>query len=166
MGEIFGIGIEELLFIGILIALLFGPESIPKIARGAGKLLNRLFRSPLYKEGQQLRKQIRDIPTALARLAELEDLQKNLNSEIKDLKAAMNVDSDGKLSETIASLKDAARVERPAESTASAATPVPSAPAESAGTDSAAAKQAEPALPAPQTPSPATPPEKQPDATD
>jgi sec-independent protein translocase protein TatB len=165
MGEIFGFGIEELLFIGILIALLFGPESIPKIARGAGKLLNRLFRSPLYKEGQQIRKQIRDIPTALARLAELEDLQKNLNSEIKDLKAAMNVDSDGKLSETIASLKDATRIERPAEPPASAATPA-SAPTESTDADSAAARQAEPVLPSTQTPSSAPPPEKQPDATD
>jgi len=90
MGEIFGIGIEELIFIGILLALLFGPESIPRLARNAGKALNRLFRSPLYKEGQQIRKQIQDIPSALARLAELEELQQNLNTEIRDLKAAID----------------------------------------------------------------------------
>lgn len=89
MGEIFGIGIEELIFIGILLALLFGPESIPRIARTAGQMLNRLFRSPLYKESQQIRKQIQDLPTALARLAQLEELQKNLDSEIRDLKAAI-----------------------------------------------------------------------------
>jgi len=90
MGEIFGIGIEELIFIGILLALLFGPDSIPRLARSAGKTLNRLFRSPLYREGQQLRKQIQDIPSALARLAELEEIQKNLNTEIRDLKAAID----------------------------------------------------------------------------
>ena len=90
MGEIFGIGIEELIFIGILLALLFGPESIPRLARNAGKALNRLFRSPLYKEGQHIRKQIQDIPSALARLAELEELQQNLNTEIRDLKAAID----------------------------------------------------------------------------
>jgi len=109
MGDIFGIGIEELVFVGVLIALLFGPESIPKIARNAGRLLNRLFRSPLYREGQQIRRQIRDMPAMLARLAELEDLQKNLNSEISELKQAMNVDADGKLSQSIASVKQAAQ---------------------------------------------------------
>jgi sec-independent protein translocase protein TatB len=90
MGEIFGIGIEELIFIGILLALLFGPESIPRMARTAGRLLNRLFRSPFYRETQQIRKQIQDIPSALARLAELEEMQKSINSEIQDLKAAMD----------------------------------------------------------------------------
>lgn len=103
MGEIFGIGIEELIFIGILLALLFGPESIPKFARSAGKALNRLFRSPLYREGQQIRKQIQDLPSALARLAQLEEMQKNLNSEISDLKAQIDPGLD-KVSESIASV--------------------------------------------------------------
>ena len=90
MGEIFGIGIEELIFVGILIALLFGPESIPKMARTAGRALNRLFRSPLYRESQQIRKQIQDLPAALARLAELEEMQKNLNNEISDLRRSID----------------------------------------------------------------------------
>ena len=90
MGDIFGIGIEELIFVGILIALLFGPESIPKMARTAGRALNRLFRSPLYREGQQIRKQIQDLPAALARLAELEEMQKNLNHEISDLRRSID----------------------------------------------------------------------------
>lgn len=89
MGEILGIGIEELIFVGILIALLFGPESIPKMARTAGRALNRLFRSPLYRESQQIRKQIQDLPAALARLAELEEMQKNLNNEISDLRRSI-----------------------------------------------------------------------------
>ncbi len=103
MGEIFGIGIEELVFIGILLALLFGPDSIPKFARSAGKALNRLFRSPLYREGQQIRKQIQDLPTALARLAQLEEMQKSLNNEISDLKAQIDPGLD-KVSESIASV--------------------------------------------------------------
>ncbi len=90
MGEILGIGIEELIFVGILIALLFGPESIPKMARTAGRALNRLFRSPLYRESQQIRKQIQDLPAALARLAELEEMQKNLNNEISDLRRSID----------------------------------------------------------------------------
>jgi sec-independent protein translocase protein TatB len=92
MGEIFGVGIEELLFIGILIALLFGPESIPRIARSAGRLINRLVRSPYYREGQQIRKQIRDLPAALARLAELEEIQKSIHSEISGLKQMMETE--------------------------------------------------------------------------
>jgi len=122
MGEILGIGIEELVFIGILLALLFGPESIPKIARNAGKALNRLFRSPLYREGQQIRKQIQDLPSALARLAELEEVQKSLNSEISDLKAQMDPGLD-KVSESIASVvkqqaQPAATVAKPASPSA------------------------------------------------
>jgi sec-independent protein translocase protein TatB len=89
MGEILGIGLEELIFIGILLALLFGPESIPRVARSAGRLLNRIFRSPWYRESQQIRKQIQDLPSALARLAELEEVQKNLNNEIADLKKSI-----------------------------------------------------------------------------
>ena len=125
MGDIFGIGIEELIFVGVLIALLFGPESIPRIARNAGRLLNRLFRSPLYKEGQQIRQQIRDMPAMLARLAELEDVQKNLNSEISELKEAMNVDAEGKLSQSIASVRQAAQnpIDSPAPDQAGPATP-------------------------------------------
>ena len=90
MGEIFGIGIEELIFVGILIALLFGPESIPKMARTAGRALNRLFRSPWYRESQNIRKQIQDLPAALARLAELEEMQKNLDNEISDLRRSID----------------------------------------------------------------------------
>ncbi len=90
MGEIFGIGIEELIFVGLLLALLFGPESIPRLARSAGKALNRLFRSPLYRESQNIRRQIQDIPAALVRLAELEEAQKSLDTEIRDLKAIID----------------------------------------------------------------------------
>ncbi len=94
MGDIFGIGIEELIFIGILLALLFGPEAIPTLARAAGTVLNRLFRSSFYKESRQIRQQIQDLPSALARLAELEELQKNLNDEIIDLKKSIDPGPD------------------------------------------------------------------------
>jgi sec-independent protein translocase protein TatB len=90
MGEILGIGIEELIFVGILIALLFGPESIPKMARAAGRALNRLFRSAWYREGQRIQQQIQDLPAALARLAELEEYQKSLGNEINDLKKSID----------------------------------------------------------------------------
>ncbi len=90
MGEIFGIGIEELIFIGILIALLLGPENIPKLASTAGRWLNRLFRSPVYQQTMQLRQQIPDLPTALMRLAKLEEMQQSLNSEISKLKSEID----------------------------------------------------------------------------
>lgn len=135
MGEIFGIGIEELIFIGILIALLFGPESIPKIARAAGKLLNQLFRSPLYKQGLEFRKQIQDLPSALARLAELEDIQNSLNSEIRDLKAAIEPLSNEKISQSIASVLNAptAASAAPPADAASEKTIAPAAPAHRTG---------------------------------
>ena len=131
MGDIFGIGIEELIFIGILLALLFGPESLPKIARAAGKALNQLFRSPLYREGQQIRKQIQDLPTALARLAELEELQKSLNTEISGLKAAIEPGTD-KVAESIAAIKrEAQDLAAPGKPSAMPAQPGVSDPAKS-----------------------------------
>ena len=96
MGEIFGIGIEELIFIGILLALLFGPESIPRIARSAGQALNRLLRSPIMQEGQRFREQfgdVRDIRSVLARLADLEEIQSDINTEIRKLKAEIDLNS-------------------------------------------------------------------------
>jgi len=96
MGEIFGIGIEELIFIGILLALLFGPESIPRLARNAGQALNRLLRSPAMQEVQRTREKIgdvRDIRSVLARLAELEEIQSDINTEIRKLKAEIDLNS-------------------------------------------------------------------------
>ncbi len=126
MGEIFGIGIEELVFIGILLALLFGPDSIPRLARSAGRLLNRLFRSPLYRESLQIRKQIRDMPSTLARLAQLEEMQHSLNDEIRDLKAAIEVDPN-----LTPGAPTAAQTIQPAPDAAS--TPPPPPPSEAAG---------------------------------
>lgn len=93
MGEILGVGIEEILFIGILIAMLFGPESIPRIARSAGRMLNKLMRSSVYREGQEIRRQIKDLPGALARLAELEEIQDSINKEIGDLKQVFKTET-------------------------------------------------------------------------
>ena len=98
MGDIFGIGIEELIFVGVLIALLFGPESIPRMARSAGQMVNRLVRSSWFKEGQQLREQVGDIRSIVARLAELEELQSEINTEIRGLKAAIDLSAASSVS--------------------------------------------------------------------
>jgi len=83
--ELFGIGPMEFVFILIIILLVVGPKDIEKFARGFGKFLNRLYKSPGYNMVRQASDELRNLPARLAKEAQLDEL-KNMD-ELKQIKS-------------------------------------------------------------------------------
>lgn len=83
--DFFGIGWLELISILIIVLLVAGPKDIEKGARGLGRLLNRLNRSPGFQAIRRASTELRNLPQRLAREANLEELQA-LTQEVKQVK--------------------------------------------------------------------------------
>lgn len=84
----FDIGFSELVLIGIVALVVFGPEELPRIARTAGHMLGRL------------RRYVSDVKADISREMEAADL-KNVVSEVQESARALQ----GSLNEQAASLK-------------------------------------------------------------
>jgi Sec-independent protein translocase protein TatA len=82
--ELFGIGPLELLFILFIIFIIFGPKDLEKTAKTVGRSLNKLVRSDTWKTLNQTSQKLRTLPNDLIRQAGLEDIEKDLNKEVKD----------------------------------------------------------------------------------
>lgn len=72
--EILGIGPMELLLVLLLALALVGPRDLGKHARGLGRALRRLYHSEEWAAVQQASRNLRSLPSRLAREAELEEL--------------------------------------------------------------------------------------------
>lgn len=75
-----GIGVPELVFILVIVLLVLGPKDIAKLARNAGQWLYRLQHSDIFRLALKTREQLQQLPTELAREAQLEDLQKDIGN--------------------------------------------------------------------------------------
>ena len=83
--DFFGIGWLELFFILIIILLVAGPKDIEKGAKGLGRTINRLNKSPGYQAVRRASQELRNLPQRLAREANLEEL-KELTNEVAQVK--------------------------------------------------------------------------------
>jgi Sec-independent protein translocase protein TatA len=72
--EILGIGPAEALLIVIVALVVVGPKELGKAARSTGRLLNRLYKSDAWKSVTQASRNLRTLPSRLAREAALEEL--------------------------------------------------------------------------------------------
>ena len=75
--ELLGIGPLELAFIILIAVIVIGPRDIGKFARGAGRFLNKLYRSEEWKALNQASRNLRTLPNRLAREAALDELEDN-----------------------------------------------------------------------------------------
>ena len=80
--DIFGIGPLEFLFVLLIALLVFGPKDIAGGARTLGRALNRLYRSENYRLIQRASSELRNLPSRLAREANLDDLRQ-VEQELK-----------------------------------------------------------------------------------
>lgn len=71
--EIFNIGFGEIFFILLIALILLGPSEMTKAARGLGKFLRQLIRSPMWNEVVTTSRQLRDLPNKIIREANLEE---------------------------------------------------------------------------------------------
>jgi Sec-independent protein translocase protein TatA len=83
--DFFGIGWLELIAILIIVLLVAGPRDIERGAKGLGRLINRLNRSPGYQAIRRASNELRNLPQRLAREANLEELQA-LSQEMQQVK--------------------------------------------------------------------------------
>jgi len=73
--EFLGVGPLELFLILLFVILLFNPKDIAEGARTVGRNLQKIYRSDSYRVVKQASDEIRELPSRLAKEAELEDLQ-------------------------------------------------------------------------------------------
>lgn len=72
--EILGIGPLEALFVLLIALVVVGPRDLGKVARSAGRMLNRLYRSEAWRNLSEASRNLRTLPNRLAREAALEEL--------------------------------------------------------------------------------------------
>jgi sec-independent protein translocase protein TatB len=100
-GTILGIGPLEVLVIGILILLVFGPERLPEFARGLGKALRRLretyvaftqeFKGDLQPIAQDLDEVTRELRQEVQAIREAADLRAVLQPYADDINRNLTV---------------------------------------------------------------------------
>jgi sec-independent protein translocase protein TatB len=100
-GTILGIGPLEVLVIGILILLVFGPERLPEFARGLGKALRRLretyvaftqeFKGDLQPIAQDLDEVTRELRQEVQAIREAADIRAVLQPYADDINRNLTV---------------------------------------------------------------------------
>lgn len=83
--EIFNIGFGELVFILLLALILLGPQEMTKAARGLGKFLRQLTRSPTWNKLMTTTRQLSDLPNKIIREANLEESLKEINRAVGEI---------------------------------------------------------------------------------
>jgi sec-independent protein translocase protein TatB len=93
--EFLGVGPTELMLIIILALVLVGPRDLAKFGREAGRFLNQLYHSQTWRTMNEASREIRDLPTRLAREAELDTVKRDLEQAGKSLQDSVNAASKG-----------------------------------------------------------------------
>jgi Sec-independent protein translocase protein TatA len=81
--DIFGIGPLEFIFILLIAMVVVGPRNLGKTGRTIGSFLNRLYRSENWKMFNESARNLRNLPSRLAREAALDELD-TMRKSIKD----------------------------------------------------------------------------------
>jgi len=144
--EFLGIGPTELILVIILALVLVGPRDLAKFGREAGRFLNKLYHSPTWRTMNEASREIRNLPTRLAREAELDTVKRDLEQAGKGLQDSVKAAADG-LEKDVKSAGEGMQARTPQ----GRPSPVPLQPAQLPGATAAS--------PAPPDPSPPQPPE-------
>jgi len=98
--DIFGIGPLEFIFILLIAMVVVGPRNMGKAGRTIGRFLNRLYRSENWRLFNEASRNLRNLPSRLAREAALDELDavrnsisdtgEDLTREIRDLDAGLS----------------------------------------------------------------------------
>ena len=87
--QLLGIGLPELILIGVIAIIVLGPKGMVTGAQEAGKLIRKVIKSPVWNEIVDTSREIREFPQKLAREAgiekDLEDLRKSTQGVVKEI---------------------------------------------------------------------------------
>lgn len=126
--ELLGVGPTELILIIILALVLVGPRDLAKLGRDAGRALNKLYRSPAWRTMNEASREIRNLPTRLAREAELDTVKRDLEMAGKDLQDSVRSASQGLEKDVKVAAQGLERDVKPAGEGMQAWTPAPARP--------------------------------------
>jgi Sec-independent protein translocase protein TatA len=87
-----GIGLPELIILALLGFVLIGPERSREVALKLGRFLRSMMTSAWWREFNQIRQALRDLPTTLVRMAEIEEVQAELKRTVGDIGQAATID--------------------------------------------------------------------------
>lgn len=94
MDTLCGVGLPELLILALLGFVLIGPERSRDVALKAGRLLSSVMKSEWWQEFNDITRAIRNLPTTLVRMAELEETQADIQRAMGDINQGTRFDSD------------------------------------------------------------------------
>jgi Sec-independent protein translocase protein TatA len=80
--EILGIGPLEFMVIIIIALIIFSPKDLAKGGKEIGRWINRLYRSDAWRSMRQVSQEMQNLPSRLAREAQLDEL-KELEKDIQ-----------------------------------------------------------------------------------
>ena len=87
--QFLGIGPLELLLIIIIAVIVLGPNGMVKAAREGGKLIRKIVRSPIWRDVMDTSREIRELPTKIAREAgiekDLQDLRRSTEGTLSEI---------------------------------------------------------------------------------
>ena len=84
--DLLGVGPLELIFVLLIIFLVLGPNDMAKTGKKLGRFLSTVRKSEFWSGVTNVTREMRDLPTTLMREAELEDVQKELQQDVNELK--------------------------------------------------------------------------------
>jgi Sec-independent protein translocase protein TatA len=86
--DFLGVGPLELFFIIIIALIVLGPKDMVKTGRTLGLWMRKLVTSPFWRQMRETSSTMRNMSSKLMREAGLEDLPKQLSTELTDLNHA------------------------------------------------------------------------------
>lgn len=90
--RICGLGAPEMIIIALMSYVVLGPERTRSTALDAGRLLRRVMRSVWWRDFSRLARDLRDLPNTLVRLAELEEMQAELQKNVSEIQKEVTFD--------------------------------------------------------------------------
>ncbi|GAB4481310.1 MAG: hypothetical protein Kow00124_28940 [Anaerolineae bacterium] len=92
MDTICGLGLPELIILALLSFVLIGPERSQDLALKAGRFLRGVVRSTWWREFNDITRAMRNLPTTLVRMAELEEAQAELQRTLTEIDESARID--------------------------------------------------------------------------
>ncbi|HEC22945.1 MAG TPA: hypothetical protein ENI95_08520 [Chloroflexi bacterium] len=90
-------GLPELIILALLAFVVIGPERSQDVALQAGRFLKQLMTSSWWKDFTMITRSIRDLPTTLVRMAELEEAQAELRRTVQEIEEGVQIDLTAEL---------------------------------------------------------------------
>lgn len=91
MDTLCGLGLPELVLITLIGFVLIGPERSRELALQLGRWLRRAMQSSWWRDFNQVTDALRNLPTTLVRMAELEEVQQDIQRELRDIEQQARV---------------------------------------------------------------------------